>query len=291
MKYNIKDGKLTSCKPISHKEYVDENGIRIRVQTQELDLYIPEGVITIGSKKAFEKVCDYVETIHLPESLRSLENISFKRFPHLQKDCINGEVDTIPKAAFSGSKKLEIVELKYPVKTIEESAFSKCKSLKSINLMEGLIKVEDYAFFGCHKLEEVDFPSTLQYIGSCAFIETSLAEVVLKNSENLYIGCGAFHENRKLKRIVIPEGIRSLNHLSLSTTSNHLEVVLPRSLSELSARDDSKSYFGYRYFAGIKSLYHGAGKPYPPAITIIAPKDSYAIKVAKHNEIPYIEQQ
>ena len=46
--------------------------VRVRIQTQELDLIIPEGVESVGPK-AFDAVKTYVETIRFPASFKSPE--------------------------------------------------------------------------------------------------------------------------------------------------------------------------------------------------------------------------
>lgn len=293
MKYTIENGILKSCIPEIKDEVKEINGIRVRTQSQELDLVIPEGVTSID-KKAFIHVCDYVETIYFPVSLRSLEGMNFKAFRHLVKVAFSGYLDAIPHGCFSGLKELETVYFQYPVKTIGESAFSKCKALRSIDLPEGLERIERYAFIGCHKITEVELPSTLKYVGACAFCGTSLKEIVFKESEGLYLGSGAFHDNIYLTKIVIPEGVKNINHLAFSTSARHVDVYLPASLTRIDTREDSSvGIMMSRSYSGIKSKWNDNALSMAdpahaiPAITIIAPTESYAIKIARNNNIPY----
>ena len=205
-----------------------------------------------------------------------------------------GFMEQIPHGCFSGLKELETVSFQDPVKTIGESAFSNCKALRSIDLPEGMERIERYAFKGCHKMTEADFPSTLKYVGACAFCGTSLKEVVFKESEGLYLGSGAFHENLYLTKIVIPEGATEINHLAFSTSSRHVDVFLPASLTKIETREDSNTGIMMgRQYGGIMSKWNDNSLSMNdpahalPAITIIAPAGSYAIKIAMKNNIPY----
>ena len=293
MKYTIESGKLKRCIPEIKDTVRTIDGIRVRTQSQELDLIIPEGVTSID-KKAFDLVCDYVEAVYFPTSLRSLEGVNFKSLRHLVKVAFNGFLEMLPHGCFSGLKELETVQFRNSVKAIGESAFSKCKALRSVELPEGLERIERYAFFGCHKMTEIDLPSSLKYVGSCAFCGTSIKEVVFKESEDLYLGSGAFHENSRLTKIVIPEGAKEINHLAFSTSAKHVDVFLPASLTNIITKDDSSTgIMGSRVYYGIKSKCYdnslSASDPAhaKPAITIIAPAGSYAIRIAKKNSIPY----
>ena len=286
MKYHIESGILKKCTPEIAEKIKTIDGIRVRTQSQELDLIIPEGVTSID-KKAFDLVCDYVEAVYFPTSLRSLEGVNFKSLRHLVKVAFNGFLEMLPHGCFSGLKELETVRFRNPVKTIGESAFSKCKALRSINFPEGLERIDGYAFLGCHKISEIDPPSSLRYIGSCAFCGTSIKEVVFKESEDLYLGSGAFHENSRLTKIVIPEGAKEINHLAFSTSAKHVDVFLPASLTNIITKDDSSTgIMGSRVYYGIKSKCYdnslSASDPAhaKPAITIIAPAGSYTIRIA-----------
>ena len=69
MKYHIEREILKKCTPEIAEKIKTIDGIRVRTQSQELDLIIPEGVISID-KKAFDLVCDYVEAVFFPASLQ-----------------------------------------------------------------------------------------------------------------------------------------------------------------------------------------------------------------------------
>ena len=295
MKYTIESGKLKRCIPEIKDTVRTIDGIRVRTQSQELDLFIPEGVTSID-KKAFDLVCDYVEGIYIPASLRSLEGINFKSFRHLAKVGFNSFLEMLPHGCFSGLKELETVQFRNSVKAIGESAFSKCKVLRSVELPEGLERIERYAFFGCHKMTEIDLPSSLKYVGSCAFCGTSIKEFLFKESEDLYLGSGAFHENIYLTKILIPEGAEEINHLGFSTNARHVDVYLPASLTKIITKDDSSTgIMGSRQYGGIMSKWNDNSLSMNdpahalPAITIIAPAGSYVIKIARKYNIPYKE--
>ena len=292
MDYEIKNGKLLKCKPSIPDQVVESEGRRLRIATQELDLIIPEGVISID-RKAFDQVSSYVETILLPESLTSLEGFSFKSFIDLQKVVVAGNVKTIPNGLFTGNKTIKSVELYHPINCISESAFSNCRSLEYFSFLDGLERIERYAFYQCRKLKDFTFPSTIRYVGACAFCgASSIRDVVFQSSEGLYIGCGAFHENHRLRRIFIPEGVENLNHLAFSTSAKNIEVYLPSSVMRFEQEDDSKSgMMGGRFYGGLMSKWHdNRNNVSYPAITIIAPEDSFALKFAMKNSLPCKEE-
>ena len=145
MEYIVEEGKLIKCVPSVPEQIIEHDGVRVKIQTQELDLIIPEGVESI-SLKAFDTVKSYVETISLPASIKTLEGCQIKPLLNLKRIVINGEIKIVPHGFFSGLKELKSVEFSNPVNTIEESAFSKCKSLEQVNFSEGLERIEKYAF-------------------------------------------------------------------------------------------------------------------------------------------------
>ena len=291
MKYIVDNGILIKCAPDVPEQVIERDGVRVRIQTQELDLVIPEGVESVGPK-AFDAVKTYVETIRFPASFKSPEGCRFKDLANLKRVVFAGDIETVPHGAFSGLKALESVIFRRSVRTIEESAFSKCRSLEEIVFSRGLETIGPYAFFECRKLKDFRLPGTLRYVGACAFCGCrSLTEVVFPESEGLYLGCGAFSDISRLKRIVIPEGAECLNQFAFSTGARHVELVLPASLKRFSSERDARyGIMGSRFYGGLLSKWHDYKNNVAyPSIEIVAPKGAYAVRIAKTNNLPYRE--
>ena len=64
------------------------------------------------------------------------------------------------------------------------------------------------AFFYA-KIEEMNFPEGLDSIGSSAIYATELTEIILPNTVKK-IGEAALADNKKLKSIILPEGLAEI---------------------------------------------------------------------------------
>ncbi len=121
--------------------------------------------------------CSLVESVVLPESIVSLENMCFWK-------CI----------------RLKHVELREGLKTIGQCSFGGCVSLEDIDFPDSLEKVGDMVFISCVSLKELTFGKNLRSIGSKAFYGCARLEKV-RVPKGAEIADDAFEECPMLNEI------------------------------------------------------------------------------------------
>lgn len=107
-------------------------------------LVICEGVTSIGKYAFYD--CEQLESVTLPNSLRTIGNFAFR-------ECSN----------------LTSVEIPNGVTTIGQGAFRLCSKLESIIIPDSVISIGPETFDKCSVLQEIDIPQGLTSIGWSAF--------------------------------------------------------------------------------------------------------------------------
>ena len=131
------------------------------------NLYIEEGITSICSHSIYDK--ELLETIHLPQSLETIEAWSFSGCRALRGSItIPDGMTVIGEYTFAGCENLQEVIIPESVTEIGDAAFSGCCKLKNINLPVGLLTIGDYAFEGV-PVEFIVIPTGLRSIGDYAF--------------------------------------------------------------------------------------------------------------------------
>ena len=119
-----------------------------------------------------------LKEITLPESLKRIEDSTFK-------NCIQLENIKIPES----------------VEYIGEEVFSNCKSLTDISIPDSITYINNSTFEKCEKLEKIELPKKLEYIGEDAFKECSLLKSVLIPAKVDKIYAGAFGLCKSLESV------------------------------------------------------------------------------------------
>lgn len=126
-------------------------------------------------------------------------------------------------------------EVNFPEQLLEikESAFYGCLSLKKVQFPERLLIIGKMAFYQCSGLRELQLPSAVRYVGSLAFAKSGLQKVRISGSKlvtGAEYGTDVFGDCRKLKSLVLEEGVRHIpDKLAFGCTALE-RVSLPRSL-------------------------------------------------------------
>ena len=121
--------------------------------------------------------------------------------------------DRVEMGEFQGQSVFE-VQLIPTVLVIGANAFRECRSLKRVLLPERVCEIGDYAFRDCDVMEEFNFPDTMRYPdGSYG-----------KIGRGCFEGCGL------LRRIIIPEGISTIETNAFRNCAALESVKLPRTI-------------------------------------------------------------
>ena len=134
---------------------------------------LPDGVREI---KHYAFLGSSLRTIHLPETLKSIDSATFYMCTKLKELRIPNSVTTIGKEVFASSG-IRTIVMSDSVKVIPYAAFEGC-ALESYHGGAAVERIEDLAFYYCIMFKgEIVFPETLRYIGDQAFDFTGISDV------------------------------------------------------------------------------------------------------------------
>ena len=167
---------------------------------------------------------DTMETIIIPDSVKTIGNEAFYRCENLKSINIPNSVKTIGKSAFNGCSGLTSIIIPNTVTTINESTFESCYKLKSVSLGSNVRTIKDYAFNNNTVLKSIDFPSTLKTIGRNAFWQTGLEDVRIPDSVTS-IGTQCFAGSKSLKSITIGSRVTSIGETPFYFNKNLKEII------------------------------------------------------------------
>ena len=130
-------------------------------------LRLPQGIRTIAAYALAES---QAVRIHLPKSLRVIEEGAFFHCQNLREMAFPYGLEKLGEAAFKQCSALRHVTIPASVRSIGAKCFCMCTGLKRVQLSEGLERIEDEAFFLCTSLtERVLIPESVRYIGQNCF--------------------------------------------------------------------------------------------------------------------------
>ncbi len=146
---------------------------------------------------------------------------------------IPSSLKKLGESCFEDNKWLEVNPLVIPegITEIPVRCFQWCDSLKKIILPSTLKTIDQLAFYYT-KVQEMNFPEGLDSIGFSAIYATDLTEIVLPNTVKK-IGSAAFQDNKKLKRIVLPEGMTEIPIRLCCLCSILEEAEIPKSVIKI----------------------------------------------------------
>ena len=176
----------------------------------ETSIDVPESIggknVTAIGKDAFRGNY-YLESVTLPQSVTSIEDLAFAYCDALQNINIPQNVTNIGVSAFLSCESLTSITIPSGVTSINDVAFAYCTSLKSIELPDHLVSIGVSAFGGCTSLENIVIPAEVTSVGSRAFSAcTSLESITLPPSVTS-IGNSAFDSCTSLKAVFAKEGV------------------------------------------------------------------------------------
>jgi len=128
---------------------------------------------------------------------------------------------TIPTSVETGK------DIYKTVTTIGEGAFRAGASIEKLVIPDGITVIEPYAFEGCVQMVSITLPSTLEVLGDGAFYQCGITSLTIPTSEKLTrIGSCAFFECDKLQEVTIPGNIKTVGEEAFRKCSGLKKVVL-----------------------------------------------------------------
>ena len=135
-------------------------------------------------------------------------------------------------------------------------------------LGDNIEKIGDYAFYKCNNLKELELPNSIKEVGIRCFTETewlenmhadlnglkchknillksidSKEDIIISSDINVIAG-NAFEDSKKIKSIILPEGLKNIEAYTFSNCVNLEYIVIPKTIE----------YIGAGAFSNCKSL-------------------------------------
>lgn len=203
------------------------------------EVVIPDSVTNFGGDTFYN--CRNLRKITIPKNVRLMGNNPFAGCPLLVLEnrspffiyengiLYNREKDTVIYCSVAGDEK----ELKIPegVKIIGKHAFYLCDRFEKITLPSSLLKMENNPFSGCSKLNLL-----------CNSSAYSVKDDVIYNRYNTAV-VGVLNKI-KTRRLIIPEGVKTINRNSFWNCKGIQTIVLPKTLEDI----------GYNPFVGCSNI-------------------------------------
>ncbi|MBQ2958340.1 MAG: leucine-rich repeat domain-containing protein [Alistipes sp.] len=171
-------------------------------------------------------------TIHLPDSIESIEAAAFYGCPNLSafygilatedNRCLIINTSTGNElVAFAPNG---IIEYSFPdVVTIADSILQECTTIEKIILPNGLKSIGESAFNGCTNLRNINMPDSVSSIGSWAFSGSAIESMNIPNNVEI-IGDHTFRYCSNLSYIHLPNELQRIGDYAFSECINLIKV-------------------------------------------------------------------
>lgn len=201
---------------------------------------IPESVTKIGSSAFYG--CTSLEEITLPSKITVVESEMFKNCASLESVTLPDSVEKIGDYAFSGCKSLKNITISKNVSSIGKEAFAGCLAINIDEENQNFVMEADVLYnkdktsilWIAPTVTHYTVPATVTDIGTIFKGNTNIQSVEFENGVTFTsIPADAFNSCTALKRVVLPEGIKSIGDYAFSDATALEEVILPAGLEKI----------------------------------------------------------
>ncbi len=208
-------------------------------------LSLPEGLRSIGDNAFY--FCPALEEISLPSSLKSIGKNAFGLCQKLKNADLPEELETLGAGAFATCTGLQSVSLPSGLSCVESNTFNTCTSLQAVTLPQGLTAVGERAFYTCTALSGVTLPEGLETIGKEAFVGCSGMKSfeVSEGSEHFRAENGLLYSKDgatlvacpggKEGAVKVPSGVLTIGACAFQDCDKVTDVTLPKGLTAIEA--------------------------------------------------------
>lgn len=167
---------------------------------------LPNTLKSIG-KTSFDG-CRSLREITIPSSVTSIGFNALRSCYNLKSITVNANIQALPAHFARDCINLESVSLSPSIKTIGTAAFMDCLKLADDGFLEGVEQIEANAFSGCAFIE-LTLPSSIQYVAGEAFHGCDSLKSLHIEATFCQIQPYAFSGSSALERITAAEGIQN----------------------------------------------------------------------------------
>ncbi len=247
----------------------DENRI-VKYIGKEKIVKVPEGIEEIESSAFWDN--QYIEEVILPESLRNMGGDTFYYCKNLHKINIPKNVVAMGNNPFAGCLYVT-VENYSPNFVMENNVLFTADKQNLIYcsvqgneteyiIPEGVRIISKHAFYCCDRFEKITLPSSLEKMENNPFSGCSKLSLI-NNSKSYYIQDDVIYNGFKTavvgtlnkiksKRLVLLDGIKSINRNSFWNCKGIETIVFPESLEDI----------GYNPFVECSNIHFESKSPY-----------------------------
>ena len=209
-------------------------------------LVIPYGVEVI-EENAFgynyydgDNCCASLESIELPESLKTIGQYAFYGCTALKSIKFPGSLEEIPAYVLSKCTALTSVEISSGTKKICDYAFNNCESLKTLTIADSVSSLGSNVFYGCSSIE-YNTKDSVRYIGSTTNPYLILVQGIDSTATSIKIQDGvrfilprAFENFSKLTSVTLPNTVTYIGAYAFSKCSAMESINLPSGITKIS---------------------------------------------------------
>lgn len=247
------DFKLSKKAQINYDEsdfIIDENRVMKYIGKSKI-VKVPNGITELESSSFWDN--QYVEEIILPESLENLGGDTFYYCKNLKKITIPKNVKVMGNNPFAGCPEI-IVKNKSPffklingaLYTADMQTMIYC-SIKGketeFEIPEGVKIICKHTFYCCDRFEKITLPSSLEKMENNPFSGCSKLKLI-NNSKAYFIKDDVIYNSFKTsvvgtlnkiksKRLVLLDGIKTINRNSFWNCKGIETIVFPESLEDI----------------------------------------------------------
>lgn len=247
----------------------DENRI-IKYIGKEKIVKVPDGIEEIESSAFWDN--QFVEEVILPESLKNMGGDTFYYCKNLRKINIPKNVVTMGNNPFAGCPSI-VVHNESPYFVVESGVLFTADKQNLIycsvqgneieyDIPEGVRIISKHAFYCCDRFEKITLPSSLEKMENNPFSGCSKLSLI-NNSKSYYIQDDVIYNGFKTavvgtlnkiksKRLVILDGVKSINRNSFWNCKGIGTIVFPESLEDI----------GYNPFVECSNIHFESKSPY-----------------------------
>ncbi len=252
------------------KDFIIEENKVVKYIGKAKIVVVPDGIEELESAAFWDN--QYIEEVVLPESLKNMGGDTFYNCKKLKIINIPASVELMGNNPFAGCPLIKITN--YSKHFIIENGALYTSDKKAliycpINgdetffvIPEGVTIICKHAFFLCDRFTRITLPSSLEKMENNPFSGCSKLEL-LNNSKSYYIYDDVIYNRFKTsvvgalnkiksKRLILLDGIKTINRNSFWNCKGIECIVFPKSLNDI----------GYNPFVGCSNIHFESKSPY-----------------------------
>lgn len=172
------------------------------------------------------------ETIHFPNTLKTIESHAFINCSTLKELVIPDSVETIGMQTFYNCPSLERLVIGNGVKEIPLYNFRNCTNLQTLQLGKNITTIADGTFTELNKLTEIIIPDRVQTIGTSSFTGCNELLYLKIGSSVTELSGNSFSYSDRVLKIFLPASLKKIGYYALSGNSYLTDVYYSGSESD-----------------------------------------------------------